>query len=78
VKIILPCVVSLLIVAGCTSGNSSDDATVKLPEGAGKPLNPSGQMTPEQQAKADKITADAQKAGAARAAAMRDARAGGK
>ncbi|HEY3780115.1 MAG TPA: hypothetical protein VGL56_03450 [Fimbriimonadaceae bacterium] len=45
-------------MAGCTSGNS-DDTAVKLPNGAGKPLNPTGQQTPDQKAKADQISADA-------------------
>jgi hypothetical protein len=78
VKALLLCVASLLIVVGCTSGNSSDDANVKLPDGAGKPLNPTGQVTPDQKAKADKISEDALKADKARGAALLNAQAGGK
>jgi hypothetical protein len=66
----LLCVGAFLTLVGCHS-SPSDDTALKLPAGAGQPLNPTGKMTPQQQATADKIQANALKAEAGRAAAMR-------
>lgn len=74
---ILLCIAALVVVAGCSSGNT-DDGMSKLPPGAGKPMNPSGKMSPEQQQKADQISSDALKADKARGEALRSMQAGGK
>lgn len=44
---LVPFLCLLLLAAGCTGGGEVDNSS--LPEGAGKPLNPSGELTPEQQ-----------------------------
>ncbi len=76
-KQVLLCIAALVVVAGCSSGNT-DDGTAKLPPGAGQPMNPSGKVSADQQQKADQISSDALKADKARGEALRSMQAGGK
>jgi hypothetical protein len=46
-KIVALPLLTLLLLVGCSGGGEVDNSS--LPPGAGKPLNPSGELTPEQQ-----------------------------
>lgn len=81
-KLVIPCFVAWLCLGGCSAGTNDVD-TSKVPADAGKPTNPGGVPTPDQQSMASGHQAAGQRVsqnGAAAAQAIKDAQAhaGGK